>query len=654
LPARPRFWLAAFTICVLVLIAYGNSIGNGFVWDDHQQTVMNPNLKPGAPLAPIFTSDVRFVKSQPGQTNVYRPLQLLTYRIVTAWFGVNPAAFHACSVLFAMAGALAALWLGWLPTRRLGVAFSAAALFAVHPVHTEAVDWIAALPDLGCELFTLLAFGFFLLRREHKGKMPGSGWVTASLSLLAFTIALLWKETAVVFPALLMVYVLLLDESSAALRACRAAVESVPYWLVLAAYLAVRFRVLGSLATGPRSWRLTPLQFVLSAAHLLLEYWGKLLLPIQLSAYYVFRPIRSFADPRAIVTVVLGLASIAALVSLLRRAPLAAFAAVWVCLTLLPALNVNALGRNAFTERYLYLPSVGFCLLVTLAAAWLIGRLPSAIQSRTSILLLAAVVAGLTIITIERNPDWKDDPTLFSQTLERAPDAPFVHYMVAAYESEIPSEVSLAERNYREAISLASQEEPPDRIEEVTSYQGLGWLYANRSDYEQALDMLGRARQLAPDNPDADGEEGLILARAGRGAAAEPLLIHALDAQPNNENVLAALGLVARDEHHDSARAETLFKKALAAHLQDDDFAASLHNNLGTVYGDEDRYPAAEDEFREAIRISPSDPEYHVNLASSYGAMGQYAEAKLEAQTALRLSPNDPAALEILARLEKP
>jgi tetratricopeptide (TPR) repeat protein len=440
-----------------------------------------------------------------------------------------------------------------------------------------------------------------------------------------------------------------------------------PYFAVLAAYLVLRLRVLGSLSTsqslGPRDWALTPLQFLLTALHLMLSYWQKLALPIELNAYYAFTPIRSLTDPRAIAAIVFAIAAVAALIYLARHAPLSAFAALWVCLTLLPAMDLYALGRNAFTERYLYLPSIGFCLLVTLLAARLIAWLPAKLrfpfpsQKIAAVSLLAIVVAIYIVQTITRNPDWKDDATLFSQSLRLSPNAPFVRFMVASSQSDAPndpSESTAAEQNYLRAIALATQQLPPDRLDAVQSYRGLASLYADRGQYDQALQTLAEGRQLAPVDPDADAEQGMILARAGRGKEAQPLLERALAAQPDNENVLSALGLVARDDLHDLNRAATLFSRALAVHTENDDFSASLHNNLGAVYGDQDNFPSAIEQFRLAVNLFPADPEYHLNLASALAAANRLPEARSEAEAALRIAPSDPAARDLLERLNHP
>jgi tetratricopeptide (TPR) repeat protein len=650
--------LAALVLSAMVMIAYGNSISNGFVWDDHEQVVMNPALKPDAPLSSLFTADVRFARQSPSvQTADYRPLQMLTYRTVAALSGFSPAAFHATSVLFAMGGALAAFAMFWLLTRKMALAFVAAALFAVHPVHTEAVDWIAALPDLGCGLFFLLAFALFLAGRETRAgstapKPPMisstiSRWLLPLFSLLAFAFALLWKETAAVLPIVVVVYVLVVEKGGSRVRA--ALLASAPFWGVLALYLGLRVRVLGSAAAGMRDWALTPIQLLLTPLHLMLAYWWKLAVPLRLNAYYVFSPVHSITDPRAIAAIVLTLCGIAGAIYLAGRAPLACFAGLWVCITLLPAMDVYALGRNVFAERYLYLPSAGFCLLATLFAAWLLRLLPAKFRRPAGWTLFVVVASVFAAETIGRNPVWKDDAILFPETLRLSPDAPFVRFMVANTQSSNSSES--AEQNYLRAISLAKEASPPDRVDLLLAYHGAASLYADRGDYPRALAMLAQAREAVPADVEGEDEEGLILARAGRWSEAEPLLAKLLAKQPKNENVLSTIGLMEWQYHHDRNRAAELFTRALAIHSQGDDFSASLHNNLGSVDAELGNFPAAIEQFRLAVGIAPGDPEYHTNLANALGAAGRYDEARSEAEAALRIDPGFAAARAVLEHL---
>lgn len=660
-----RIAVAAAALCALVLIAYAGSLSNGFVWDDNQQIVMNPDLRPDAPWSHLFSSDVWGYKhhDQPGHTNYYRPLQMVSYRLTAEWFGLQPQPLHLLSLLFALAGVLAAFAIYLKLTRSPAVAFAAAALFAVHPVHSEAVDWISALPELGCATFVLISFALFLSTRD-----PGSGliptrrflprhWVLLSLSLLAFAAALLWKETAMVFPVIIAAYAVCLQPGNFPgdfkARLLSSVKLSAPFWCVLAAYLVLRFRMLGALTTRQRIWGLTNFQVGLNIFHLFAQYWWKLIAPLHLNAYYVFSPVRSIADPRAIVGILFVALACVATCYALSRAPLIAFAGLWVFITLLPVMNIYALGRNVFAERYLYLPSVGFCLLAAIIAASAVKRLPESIRKPLSALVLLAVVVWFSGETFARNPDWRDDAILFRKTLDVSPDAPFVHFMVAATEGENPAEPESAEAHYLRAIALAEDENPPDLLDLARSYEGLASLYSDRGDYARALQVLRQWRNAVPSAPELDAEEGLILLKSGRWQEAEPLLNRAYAARPQDENVLNALGLLAWEHQRNLVEAERYFTRALAIHTARDDFQASLHNNLGGVYGDLEQFPLALEQFESAVSISPQDAEYHTNLAVALAELNRYEEAAAEVKIALRIAPDYPPARAVLERLQR-
>ena len=661
---RRRDWrpsLAVGALLLLSIVPYANSLRNAFVWDDHPQIVMNPDLRPGVDVARLFSAGVwgNLHRGLVASNIYYRPLQMSTYRAVVAGAGISPVAFHMVSLIFAAASVLAAFAFFHKLTRRLEVAFAAAALFAVHPIHTEAVDWISALPDIACTLFLLASILFFLFLYGDVSPVRGfprpssTGWLFWVLSLVAFAAALLWKETAVVFPLLVGIYVFLVARKSGTVGRVRAAATfSLPFWIVLAGYLLLRLRLLGEIATSQRNWQLSPLAVVLTEEQLMTAYWWKLLAPVQLNAYHVFSPTSWLLDPRAMagalfVAVVCGLIIYAA-----RRRPLIAFSAAWVFITLLPVMDIYAVGRNVFAERYLYLPSVGFCLLATLLAFEALQRLPMRSRRLAGSVALVVIVLLSAMEIVDRNPDWKDDATLFSRTLEASPSSAFAHNMVAAAESNQGASVASAEDHYRKAVTYAAAEDPPDRVQMAMAYKGLASIYSDRSDFDRALEMLGRARDAAPADPEVDGEQGLVLTRAGRWDEAEKYLRRAVATSPDDVNALNALGIFAQQHSHDLDAAAAYFQRALEVHTEQDEFNASLHSNLGAVYGEQRRYADAIAHFRSAIAIAPADLEYRTNLAMALAANGRYDDARAEIRGTLAMDPNYEPARAVLRQLD--
>jgi Flp pilus assembly protein TadD len=412
----------------------------------------------------------------------------------------------------------------------------------------------------------------------------------------------------------------------------------------LGLYFLLRFRVLGFIVMRQRNWILSRFEFALTALNLILQYCWKLLVPVGLNAYYLFVPVRTLRDPRAIAAILFLILAAGAILYGLRHAPLVSFAALWVFVALIPVLNVYAVGRNVFSERYLYLPSVGFCLLIVLMAVRVWRSLPERFRSPAAAVLSGAVLLLFAALTFARNSVWKDDSALFTRTLESSPNAPFVHAMVAALQPNNAAGQASAESHYLRAISLAQSETPPDRLELAIAGEGLASIYAAGGDFERALRALAQVRLADPKDPQVDGEEGLILTQAGRWPEAEAALRKAVAISPNDANVLNALGLITwqRDGHLDEAAA--YFSKALDVHTEADDFNASLHSNLGAVYGQQGRFSDAIAQFQKALQIAPDDPEYLTNLATAFRALGRIDDARRALQAALAAAPHyDPA-----------
>ena len=252
--------LALLMIVALTILAYGNSVENDFVHDDNYQIVRNPFLQSDSPWYQLFTTDV-WAYTQPGHSgvsNYYRPLQLLTYRWTAEIAGLSPRRFHQVNLAFHILASLAAYGLCVRLSHSPSLALAAATLFAVHPIHSEAVIWIASLPELGCALFFFLSFLLFVMGLTHsrstsvkKGKKSKTGdevrWLLYG-SVASFAVSRLWKEMALTLPLLVGGYVFLIhtkEFSNQKVRLKTAFVKTLPYWTVVVIYLGWRFFILG-------------------------------------------------------------------------------------------------------------------------------------------------------------------------------------------------------------------------------------------------------------------------------------------------------------------------------------------------------------------------------------------------------------------------
>jgi len=663
MPAPARHLAVAVFLALLLVAGYGNALRNDFVFDDTQQILQNPYIRPGAPWLRLFTTDVwAFTHpGEPSQNNYYRPLQMLTYRATAQLFGFSAPAFHALSLVFHLLATLLAYSVFYQLMRRVALAMAAAALFALHPIHTEAVAWVSALPELGCAVFFLLAFYLFVLAIHPSGAGPAERpdrwlrkpWLWIS-SWACFALALLWKEMAVTLPLVIASYLILYDPEPRPVVAClrRAFRVTLPYWAVVAAYLPLRYYALGFLYTSQRNWVLSPRDYVLTVIHLMAKYWWKLLLPLHLNAYHLFDPIRSLVEPRALGAALFVLVAAVGVGYGFRRLPLETFAASWCFLTLLPVLNLGGVGRNVFAERYLYIPSVGFCLLLVWLASKRAAMLPVGYRSRVGACALTLVLCLYLVQTVRRNADWRDQFTFFSRALEASPNSPDMENGVAELLRSEKDDVEGAERHYQRAVVLAEEKYPPERDQVGSAYLGLALIYSERGEFDKALDALDKAQAADPYESEIRSARGGVLLQQGRWKEAQNVLRKALQTNPNNANALNGLGFIAWRDEQQYEQAVGYFQQALRAHPASDTFNSSLHNSLGGVYCEMGRYWEGIAHFQRAIELKPNDPEYHTNLGYAFGLLGRFAEAHAELEKALTLAPGYAPARTGLSDLE--
>src|SRR5262249_8582877 len=191
----------AFLLVILCLLVYANGLSGEFVWDDQLQLFRNVNIRSVDNIPRAFTTSLwSFMYAQDPATNnnafdrYYRPLQTVIYILVYQIAGLSPFAYHLANVILHCIATL----LVYLVCRQLGldsvIALLAGALFAVHPVHTEAVTWIAGVGDVACGIFYFAALLAFL-RHLDSGNVK---WLW--LSLICFLAALFSKEMAATLP----------------------------------------------------------------------------------------------------------------------------------------------------------------------------------------------------------------------------------------------------------------------------------------------------------------------------------------------------------------------------------------------------------------------------------------------------------------------
>lgn len=548
-------WTWPLLVAGLSLAVYANSIPNGFALDDLVVVRDNPQLV-DPDWTGLFARPYWPVAEPSGY---YRPVTVVSLALNRVLTGAGPAGFHTVNTLLhALASLLVWFWARGLGMRR-PTALLAAALFAVHPIHTEAVANISGRSDLLSAAFVLLAWLAHARARKAEPPRPRIAWITAAV--LAYFAATLSKENAVLAPALF-----LFDDLLRRRETGRTLVWAAygGYAVSLAANLALRARALGGLRGAANALFLdNPVLDAPAGERIATGLWAQVrhlalfVWPVPLSSDYSYAAVaivRGLADPRLWA----GLALLGVTVALVawgwRRDRTVALAVAVTAVFLLPASNLLFPAGGLVAERLLYLPSAGLCLLAGhLAAA---GMARGGGTKTALVAVSVAVLLALSARTVVRNPDWKDNASLALHDVAVQPRSAKLQAGAALVLHE-RGDLAGAERHYREAVGIWP--------EYAQMHNNLGVLLEETGRIEEAVESYRRASALAPHNPAPYKALAPLLLQLGRvdeaiaaydaGAARDPADVtfrfhraRAILAAGRGDDALRAFEELARDD----------------------------------------------------------------------------------------------------------
>lgn len=525
-------------ILILLLVSfavYFNALSGEFVYDDNYQIVDNPWIKDITNIPTIFSESVWSFQSKTSISNYYRPLMFIVYMLNYHIFGLKPWGFHLVNILF-HCGASVLVFLvirKFLADRRvtassvyLSPPFIAALLFVSHPIHTEVVTWIAGLPDVGFTFFYLLSFYLYMSFRDGaKG-----GYL---LSILSFAVATLFKEPTLTLPIMLIAYdsqVNKLDESiSASIK------RYTPYVVVSVGYLVVRYYVLSGFSPMESYPDLSTYESIINIFPLFSEYLTSLFWPFNLNLWHTFHPISSPFEAKGMASIGVTVIFCIVAVTAYRKNKAFFFGLFLFVIPLLPVFYIKGISGKPYAERYLYLPSVGYVLLLAIFLAWSREKLPRLAKSITIVFI---IMAGLyTSGTINRNIVWQNSLNLWSDTVKKSPDSALAHiYLGFAYATQGQFERAIPE--YQAALMLK-----PDDVEASVAHNNLGNAYQSRGQLQRAILEYQMALELMFDYAEAHYNLGIAYAAQGQLDRAIPEYQGALMLKPDYAEAHYNLGI---------------------------------------------------------------------------------------------------------------
>ncbi|MBL8112201.1 MAG: tetratricopeptide repeat protein [Acidobacteria bacterium] len=411
----------ALALFVLAVLPFLGTFGFDYTFDDRLVIENNPRLASPSELPALLTTQL-FEGQR--QTANYRPFLLLTFAVQTWIHGPDPGLYRVVNVLLhGLTTVLVAAWLLAIAVPRRS-ALAAAAVFAVIPIHVEAVTSLVGRAEVLAAALVLL--GAILFRRAVSGERLRVGPYLACLA--ALTLAAFSKESAIVAPGLLG-----LGEAFQAFERNERIRRRILPWLgtllPFVLLLAVRAAVLGGVVNtsttriteieNPLVTMSAPLR-ILNAANLLFMYPAKTLVPVHMAADHSAHALplaTSASSPRAwggaaALTVLLAVS-----VALFRKGrALPLFGVLLFLGTLFPLSNFPAVVGPPYADRLAYVPSIG--ILVAALALFV----PQRIQDGWAApLLLSGALVLFASLTVDRNLVWQNDLTLFSDMVAKRP-----------------------------------------------------------------------------------------------------------------------------------------------------------------------------------------------------------------------------------------
>jgi Tfp pilus assembly protein PilF len=424
-----------------------------------------------------------------------------------------------------------------------------ALLFALHPVHSEAIAWISDQVDLTFTLFGLVAL---LAATSHAGPRSRRAIVTG----VARRGARRAKEpAAMLIPVIVLVWWL-----EPGMRVTSRWPEALAIGVASAVYLGLRIHALGALtlAAGAGRTPVTTGTAALTGVAMFGEYVRLVALPIRLSALHDYRVVETPASP-AFLAGALALAAFSWTAWRLRTTSEVPTGVALFVLPLLPALYVPVVCEGIVAERYLYMPSIGAAVLAT----YVLSLLP-----RARVIIAAIIASTFAVATVQRNAVWRDNVTLWADASQKVPDSAAVHEYyghalltggdIVGATRELQRTIALkpdspdARTNLALAFArLGRHEEALDLLrgvlvthrKQASAYALAAWIMLQDGRIDDAIALGEQAVVLRPD-PNTHDLLASAYARAGRVDIAGEHLKAAIELDPSNDTYRQHLRLV--------------------------------------------------------------------------------------------------------------
>jgi len=540
------FHLLSIALLVLAcLIVYYNSLSNGFVYDDYGTIVENKYInQPGGLISSLFNHSYY---KYAGLEASYRPVSTLSYFLIYSFAKLNPLYYHLASLILHMLNTILVYRLANLILQHRLRALIAGLLFACHPALSEAVNCIAFNDDLLATFFFLLALiSYTRINTEYFT----SNIRNYALSLLFYFFGLLSKEMAITLPAIILLYDLVLRDADRGTPNLKHLLNNlrkriyfyIGFLAVSLVYICLRFFILYNPRESLKASAGSLFERIIYLPGHIFSFIRLALYPKNLTADYVFSYPDSFFDSSNLAGFVVVVGLVSASFVIYRYWKAVFFGIWWFLITLFPVSNLITI-YHPFAERYLYLPLIGFCLVVSIAVSALARRIFSNPTTATIATLIPIIVilSLFSTTTIARNRDWQNNFVLWSETVQSSPNSTIAHGglgmahldrgMLDKALEEFQIAIKLSPNDHKSHYNLGlvyhqkgnwkkAVEYYKHSValypESIRAHYNLGTLYAMRGLMDPAIEHFARVTELDPEDIEAHYNLGVAYAMQGK------------------------------------------------------------------------------------------------------------------------------------------
>jgi protein O-mannosyl-transferase len=623
-------------LSLLTFVLYIGTLHFQFVWDDKPQIVNNPLIRTWSAVPRAFVSDLWYHAAR--DQLYYRPLFTTWSTLNYSLFELKPWGWHLGAIVAHILAVIAVFVLA----RKLGLEYWTAALsallFAVHPVHIECVAWISAASDSLVTFFFALSFAAFLNSRN-----PEEGhwlsWRVASLFLLAC--ALLTKEMGVTLCLMVAIYVWLFPRPGSNSKLVQALIAALPYGILTFAYVLLRKFALHHVA-GSFDPEHGIRDMVLTLPLVLYKYLRILMVPVGLTGLYYDPYVQSAASVRFWFPVLVLTALTTGIWYWSRRTGdrVVAFAGFWMVVTLIPALYLRNFSNGDFVrDRYVYLPSIGFMILLAKLIR-LLPSLKSVSSSAVQALATTVLVLAYCVSSYAQQVYWGSELLVFARGNALYPESA---YAAVGFAKELSRRGA-----YDRAVDLVKTA-IRNRPDLGPSYFLLAEIAVKRGDKERGRVYLDNAVAMFPSYLNSEvGKIDVagIYGQLGDFDHALSLCSQVLQVEPDLYSALYNCGNINLMAGHYSDA-----EKLLTLAVREAPEEAAPNYFLGLVFFRIGRPKEAEASFQKAVALDPDVYDYHYWYARVLIARGDIPDGRRELLAALAVRSDGAEAKAALAVL---